>query len=171
MLCPWTQNTLLRSLLHTFQGQKLSVLLNSLCRSQLAAARGEPLEQHFPLCVSPARLRHWNESQQNPMSGGSANAPFCSQAPGGRPRAGTAEDGHGGEMALQFFGVLGREEMFLRHQTPWMPLGVSGACQILPSFLPLICNAAVCYLQPSISELAAFLCYSEVWKYFEIFIQ
>lgn len=46
-----------------------------------------------------------------------------------------------------------------------------GACQILPSFLPLVCNAAVCYLLPSIPELAAFLCHSEVWKYFEIFIQ
>lgn len=44
------------------------------------------------------------------------------------------------------------------------------ACQIFPSFLPAI-NAAVCYLLPSIPERAAFLCYSEVWKYFEIFIQ
>lgn len=72
------------------------------------------------------------------MAGRRANVPFCSLALGERPGAGTAEDGYAGEMALQFFGAVGREEIFLhRHQTPWMPFGVSGGLPN-PSFLPAI---------------------------------
>lgn len=72
------------------------------------------------------------------MAGGSADVPFCSQALEGTPGAGTAEGGHAGEMALQFFGAVGRGEIFLhRHQTPWMPFGVSGSLPN-PSFLPAI---------------------------------
>lgn len=70
-----------------------------------------------------------------------------------------------------FPGGTGREEIVLHgHQMPQMPFGVSGSLPN-PSFLPLFCNAPFCCLLPSVPELAAFMCCSEVWKYFEIFIQ
>ena len=107
------------------------------------------------------------------MAPGAADVPHCSQAGTQGEDLGLAplEDGTQMGLTLQFPGATGREDVVLHgHQTPWMPFGASGSLPN-PSFLPLLCKALVCCLLPSVPELAAFLRYSEFWKYFEIFIQ